>query len=76
MSDADILASCQSRASAVQGMLSGDKSSALSAALSDPPIGSKDMAAKELNGKTVKTVLDAVDEGSIDEVVGKLSDKE
>ncbi|GMI41323.1 hypothetical protein TrCOL_g578 [Triparma columacea] len=76
MSDADILSACQTRSSLVSSMLSGDKFAALSAALADPPVGCKDLSTKDLNSKTVQSVLDAVDEQSVDGIVEKLTDKE
>jgi len=56
-------------------MLSGDKATALSAALQDPPLGAKDMGARDLNSKTVMSVLDAVNEGDVDCIIAKLADK-
>eukprot|EP00520_Triparma_pacifica_P019988 CAMPEP_0118646750 /NCGR_PEP_ID=MMETSP0785-20121206/8232_1 /TAXON_ID=91992 /ORGANISM="Bolidomonas pacifica, Strain CCMP 1866" /LENGTH=123 /DNA_ID=CAMNT_0006538783 /DNA_START=43 /DNA_END=414 /DNA_ORIENTATION=+ len=72
----DDMTICQQRASTVASLISGDKYSALSAAIKDPPVSSKDPACKELNSKTVQSVLDACDEGDIDVIVAKLSDSE
>ncbi|GMH92710.1 hypothetical protein TrST_g1800 [Triparma strigata] len=71
-SEEEISAAVNARKGKVAGMLSGDKTSALRVALTDPPVTSKNPDTKAINCNTVGDVITAVGESDIDSVIEKL----
>lgn len=72
MSEEELSAAVTARKGQVAGMLSGDKTTALRVALTDPPVTSKSQETKSINCNTVGDVIAAVGEGEIDSVIEKL----